>query len=225
MVHRRPPAAWLSRLGLATAFLAAGLGGPGGARALPSEEAILPVEAHTTPEMQRLARDHAAELVAVRDDLRRCAPGLPTERHGIGFRRPRFLAATGPHLALWVWLGAGDAPLGADLPSRAAAAFQRHGRALFRVLTARSAVAGDERVAGYGIVLTWLRPGGGDPPVGETLVVAAGKSATVGFARQGGGTAPFLSGAAVRAFDGQTDLGAIRLPVANVEPEPGPGCP
>jgi hypothetical protein len=200
---------------LAAATLLAGLLATDPAAGLDPEEAILPVESHATAEGRSLAEAYADELRQLHAEFRRCHPALGLERHGIAFRRPRGSSA-GPQssLTLWAWLD-GDPPHGRDLGQRAVHAFARHGHALFLRLVARSRVFGDPRVGGYGIILSWIRPGPGDggKMVGESLAVFADKLAAANFVHETIAPTVFLERAAVRAFDGQTEVGTPRLAV------------
>jgi hypothetical protein len=184
------------------------------AAALGPEEAVLPIDRHATAEARELAEAHAAELGQLYAEFRRCHPDLGLERHGIAFRRPRGASAGSPSLTLWAWLD-GDPPPGDSLSRRAVYAFARHGHALFRRLVARRGVFADGRVGGYGVILSWLRPapGEGGKLVGESLAVFAGKLAVANFVHETIGPAVFLERAAVRAFDGQTEVGTPRLAV------------
>lgn len=193
------------------ALLVLGLG-TATAAALAQDAAVLPLESYTSAEARALAQVHAAELQALREDLRRCLPGLDVERHGIAFRRPRGSVADPPSLTLWVWLPASAPPSAADLPRRAGQAFRRYGQALVRQLVARSPVFADPRVGGYGLILTWLSPARRDGRlVGESIAVFAGKLATANFAHDTITADVFLSRAEVRGFDGEIEVGPLPL--------------
>ena len=173
---------------------------------------MLPIERYTSAEDRALAQVHAGELQALRAELRRCLPGVDVERHGIAFRRRRGMVAGPPALTLWVWLPPADAPAGPDLPRRAGQAFRRYGQALVRQLVARSPVFADPRVGGYGLILTWLGPTQREGrPVGESVAVFADKVATANLAHDTITADVFLSRVEVRLFDGETELGPLRL--------------
>jgi hypothetical protein len=197
---------------VAAAFLAAGPGG--GPAALAADEAILPLEQHAAGEARALAAEHAGELRRLQAELQPCATRLDVQRHGLAFRRPQTQPAAAPHLTLWVWVDPGQSPGGVSLVARAAGVFERHGRALFARLLARSAVFTDPRVGGYGLILTWLSPAQrGGRLVGESLAVFADKLAVANFVHETIGAATFLARADVRAFDGQTELTSPSLAV------------
>jgi hypothetical protein len=205
-------------LGLATLLAV----GPAEAQR-PPDEAILPVDAHRGPDVQALARTHAAELRALYDEVRRCAPDLDIQHHGIGFRRPRGVANSLPHLALWLRLDAAGPLAGNDLAERAGQAFRRYARRLLPRLVARGSVHGDAQVGGYALLLTWIRTArAGDTPVGETLVVFADKRAVAAFVDRSLPASDLLGQALVRAFDGETEVTLGALPLGAQEPEPAP---
>jgi hypothetical protein len=178
-------------------------------------EAILPPAGHVAGEPRALMEAHGAELRALAADLARCATVLSVERHGISFRRPQADPAAPPHLTLWVWLH-DPTPAGGDPTARAADAFGRFGQPLLRRLVLRSAVFADGRAGGYGLVLSWLGPTSrAGRAVAESLVVFAGKLATANFVHDTIGPSTFLERAAVRVFDGQTEVGGGPLVVAD----------
>lgn len=195
------------------------------AGAAPPGEAILPPAGHAAGDARALAEAHGGELRALLRDLARCAPTLVVDRHGVAFRRPRGEPGAPLHLTLWAWVP-GDAPLpGADPAGRAGEAFRRYGRVVFRRLLARGAILTDDRVGGYGFVLSWLGPGvRAGRPIAESLVLFADKVAGANFALDTIAAAPFLERVRVRLFEGETELPAARLPVADDGPAVGEPC-
>jgi hypothetical protein len=197
--------AWL----VATLALAGAAAGQGAA------EVILPPAGHAAGEPRALAAAHAAELRALAAELHRCVPALSVERHGIGFRRPQADPGAPSHLTLWVWLQ-DPVPAGADPAARAADAFRRLGQPLVRRLIRRSGVFADGRVRGYGLVLSWLSPTSrGGRVVAESLVLFVEKLTAANFAHDTIRPGTFLERAAVRLFDGQTEVSGARLAVAD----------
>lgn len=191
----------------------------------PAEEAIVPLTEYRNVESRGLAQAHFAELRLLYESVRRCAPELDFSRYGLGFRRPLGSEKIPPHLAIWVWLPREPSPAGATIGVRAADAFRRYGPPLLAQLVARGPIHSDSRVGGYGLVLTWIKPGDSDPPIGETLVVFAPKAAAEPFV---GGTAPLaalLAEARIRVFDGQTEVTLPRLVIGDQEVSaPSPAC-
>ena len=192
----------------------------------PADEAILPPEDYRFPDARVLAVDHGEHLAALYADVRRCAPELDFQLDGIAFQRPRQGASSAPHLTLWVFLDARRPPLGSNTAGRATEAARQYGRRLIRRLSAASPVAGDGRVGGYGLILSWIGARKiRDHPVMESLVVFARKEPAVAFA-SGQITLPeFLAAADVRMFDGQDEL---PFPALTTHEAPGPpgleGC-
>jgi hypothetical protein len=191
----------------------------------PAEEAIVPLAEYKAVESRALAQAYSSELRLLYEAVRRCAPEVDFHRHGLGFRRPMGLEKVEPHLAIWVWLPHEPAPEGADISARAADAFRRYGPRLLPHLVARGQIHADSRVGGYGLVLTWIKPPAADPPIGETLVVFAPKSAVEPFVA---GTTPItalLAKARIRTFDGQTEVMSPRLEIRDQEASaPSPSC-
>jgi hypothetical protein len=191
----------------------------------PAEEAILPIAEYKATESRALAQVYLPELRLLYEAVRRCAPEVDFHRHGLGFRRPLGSEKVAPHLAIWVWLPPEPTPEGADIGARAADAFRRYGPRLLPHLVARGPIHADSRVGGYGLVLTWIKPPAADPPIGETLVVFAPKSAVELFA---GGATPItalLAQARIRTFDGQTEVMSPRLEIGDREVSaPSPSC-
>jgi hypothetical protein len=183
----------------------------------PAEEAIVPLADYKNAESRTLAQDHLSELRVLYDAVRRCTPEVDFHRHGLGFRRPLGLENVRPYLTIWVWLPNEPTPAGASVGARASDAFRVFGPRLLPHLVARSQIHGDDRVGGYGLVLTWTKQPAADPPIGETLVVFAPKPAVEPFVA---GTSPItalLAQSRTRVFDGQTEVPDPRLSVSDQE--------
>jgi len=212
--------------GLAAALLlaTAGLPPPAGA-APPADDAVLPADEHAAGEARALAEEYAGELRQLRGELTPCAAGLAVQRHGIAFRRPQGQPDGPPYLTLWVWVEPGRSPAGSTLAARAAAAFARHGRPLFARLLGRSALFAEPRVGGYALILTWLAPETrGGRLVGESVAVFADKVTVANFVHETIAPAEFLARAHLRAFDGQAELAAPALALADRPSGAPPGC-
>jgi hypothetical protein len=207
------------------AVIAGCLAGAGPAWAQRSvDEAILPLAEYRAQDVRGLAETYLEELRAVYQSVRRCLPEVDFHHHGLGFRRPLGIDGLPPYLAAWVWIP-GDAALPSEgLGARATEAFRRYAPRMLPQLVARQVVHADARVGGYGLVLTWIKPGGADPPIAETLVVFLPKGAATLFVS---GTATFtelLAGARIRAFDGQTEvkLAGLGIPGGEAPVLPAP---
>lgn len=180
------------------------------------EEAIYPLAEYKATDARVLAEAHASELRQLYEGVRRCVPEVDFHRQGLGFRRPIGATEGGPHLTLWVWTPTVE---GRDLPARAADAFRRFSPRLWAEAAKRQPVHADGRVGGYGLVLSWLKPGGGDSPVGETLVLFAPKAAVAAFVEGRLSVADLRRQARIRLFDGQIE---VPLP-GGIPPEAGTG--
>jgi hypothetical protein len=171
------------------------------------EDSIYPLSEYRTADARALADAHAGELRAFYGAVRRCTPELDFARHGIGFRRPMGMTGIDPYFTAWTWLQWAPPPEGRDPAGRAADAFRRYGPKLLPHLAARDPVRADAKVGGYGLVLTWLKPGPTtDAPVGETLVVFMPKESVVSFVGGGATLAELVARSRLRLFDGQTEL-------------------
>jgi hypothetical protein len=189
-----------------------------------AEEAIFPLAEYKAQDSRALAQTYLGELQALYQSVRRCTPELDFHHHGIGFRRPLGVDGQPPYLATWVWIPSEPVLPTDGLPARAAEAFRRYAPKMLPQLVARDVINADSRVGGYGLVLTWIKPPGGDPPIGETVVVFLPKSAVTPFI---GGTATFaelLAQARIRAFDGQAEvkLNGLAFPDREVPVRPPP---
>ena len=190
------------------------------------EDAVLPLGEYRAADARALAEAHVAELRRLYDDVRRCAPELDFHQPGIGFRKPRGKPQLAPHFSAWMVMDQSVTPSGGDLGARAAEAFHRYGSRLFQRLLAREPIRADARLGGYGLVLTWMRPGQGDDQVGETLVVFADNAGVAEFIGGALGAGAFLARADVRLFDGQTDRTGVQVPVDDAKVvRGGEACP
>jgi hypothetical protein len=119
-----------------------------------------------------------------------------------------------PYFTVWAWLQWAPAPAGRNPTERAADAFRRYAPKLLPHLVARDPIREDAKVGGYGLVLTWLKPGPTtDAPVGETLVAFAPKEAVASFVSNEAVFSDLLAQSRLRLFDGQTEL---RVPALEI---------
>jgi hypothetical protein len=192
-----------------------------------AEDSIYPLSEYRAADARALAVAHGGELRALYEAVRRCAPELDFARHGIGFRRPLGMTGIDPYFTAWTWLQWAPPPEGLDLVGRAADAFRRYGPKLLPHLAARDPVRADAKVGGYGLVLTWLKPGPTtDAPVGETLVVFAPKESVVSFVSGGVTLAELVARSRLRLFDGQTEmpLPSLGVPDRDAATPASPPC-
>jgi len=204
------------RIAVALALLAALAGA---ARAAPPEETILPPEAYKSDAARSLAAAYAAQLRQIYDNVYHCLPWLHIGKHGLGFRRPRATDRDGHYLSIWVWVDQISNPEFAAMPvaRRASAMFSRHGVDLLRRLLSHAPLAPEPRVAGYAVVLSWLKPDGTAGPAGqgvaETLAVFADTASVQGFFALSMTPAQFVERALVTSFDGKRELGRLALEI------------
>lgn len=195
-------------LGWVAVTVAATLVATGAGAQLPPEQAIFPEKEYRQADSRVLGQAYAAELRALYADVRRCAPELEFQQRGIGFWKPRDVATALPHLALWVWVDPGLISWGQDIQARAAHAFHRFARRLVPTMLARAPVRDDQRVEGYGLVMSWLGPAksADDRPVGETLATFFDKESAAAFTDGTLNGTDFLARARVKLFGGEVEV-------------------
>jgi hypothetical protein len=220
MTMRRRIRWWAAGATIAILVLGARAGWP----QRPVEEAIFPIAEYKAQDGRVLAQAYLGELQAFYQSVRRCTPELDFHQHGLGFRRPLGLEGLPPYLATWVWIPNEPALPSDGIGARATEAFRRYAPKLLPQLVAREVIHADARVGGYGLVLTWVKPPGGDPPIGETLVVFLPKAAVTPFVDGAGTFTKLLAQARIRAFDGQTEvkLTGLAIPDGEVPVRPPP---
>ena len=189
------------------------------------EEAIFPLSEYKAADARALAQTHLGELRALYQSVRRCTPEVDFHQHGLGFRRPLGVEGQPPYLATWVWIPSEPALPADGVGPRAVEAFRRYAPKLLPQLVARDVIHADARVGGYGLVLTWVKPGGADPPIGETLVVFLPKASATPFVNGAATFTELLAQARIRVFDGQTEMKPAGLAIPNGEaPVRPPPC-
>jgi hypothetical protein len=177
------------------------------------EDTVLPLREYRSTDARVLAEAHAAELRDLYEDLRRCVPELDFNQPGIGFRKPRGKPELAPHLSIWMITDGSAGPIGDDLRTRAADAFQRYGARLLLRLVARPSIRADSRLGGYGLVLTWTWSPQGDERRGETLVVFVDGASAAGFVGGVLGPGALLQRADIRLFEGDLERPGVRITV------------
>lgn len=187
------------------------------------DDAIFPLAQYKAQD-RPLAQTYLDELRALYQSVRRCTPEVDFHQHGLGFRRPLGIDGLPPYLTTWVWIPTEPALPADGLGARATEAFRRFAPRLLPQLVAREVIHADGRVGGYGLVLTWIKPGGADPPIGETLVVFLPKAAVTPFVSGAGTFTDLLVQARIRTFDGQTEvkLGGLPMPTGEAPVLPPP---
>jgi hypothetical protein len=201
----------LKYLTLATAVTIA-LSGP--AAAVPVDEAIGTPDQYNTAKARTLASAHHGQLVTLYDSISTCLPWVNVHTRGIGFRKPKWAQEDERYLATWILIDQKDDGRFGEFSKerRASAMFSRYGVDLLRRMTALKAVAGDGGVQGYGVVLSWTKPGS-DQKVNESLVFWVDKATAQGFLARRVPAADMVSRAKLNYFDGVEEHGRIALEV------------
>ena len=194
------------------------VGVAGGAAAAPPEEAIVALDKYTTEKARTLATTFTPQLRQIYNRVYHCRPWLDVRKGGLGFTRAVGQPGDDRFLNIWVWVEQEITPEFAGLGSaarRASAMFSRHGVDLLRHLAADARVFGDPALAGYSVILTWLKPEGrvGNKETAETLGVFADKSAVQAFLAKQISAREFVEKATIVAFDGKDRLGQLPLEV------------
>ena len=194
------------------------IGVVGGAAAAPPEEAIVTLDKYTTEKGRTLATMFAPQLRQIYNRVYHCRPWLDVRKGGLGFTRAVGHPGDDRFLNIWVWVEQEITPEFTGLGSaarRASAMFSRHGVDLLRHLAADARVFGDPALAGYSVILTWLKPGGrvGNEETAETLGVFAEKSAVQAFLAKQISAREFVEKASIVAFDGKDRLERLPLEV------------
>ena len=203
----------LKYLTVATAVaIALGCGGP--AAAVPADEAIGTPDQYSTAKARTLASTHHTQLVSLYDSISTCLPWVNVNSRGIGFRKPKWAQEDDRYLTTWVLIDQKDDARFGALPveRRASAMFSRYGVDLLRRMTALKGVAGDGGLQGYGVVLSWTKPGS-DQKVNESLVFWVDKATAQGFVARRVPAADLVSRAKLNYFDGTDEHGRIALEV------------
>jgi hypothetical protein len=199
----------------ATAMVVALLVPP--ANAVTVDEAVMPPDRYTTAKGKDLARAHRQELVSLYDNIYHCMPWVDIQPSGIGFRTPRGATGDDRYLALWIWIEQKEDPAFAALSQsrRVSAMLSRYAADVMRRLAALKAPTADANVHGFGVVLSWVKPGTldrkGVKPVNETVALFVDKTSALDFLARSLPAPDFLARAQLAVFDGQQELG--RLPV------------
>ena len=201
----------LKYLTVATAVTIA-LSGP--AAAVPVDEAIGTPDQYNPAKARTLASAHHGQLVTLYDSISTCLPWVNVHTRGIGFRKPKWAQEDERYLATWIIIDQKDDGRFGEFSKerRASAMFSRYGVDLLRRMTALKAVAGDGGVQGYGVVLSWTKPGS-DQKVNESLVFWVDKATAQGFLARRVPAADMVSRAKLNYFDGVEEHGRIALEV------------
>lgn len=224
------------RLLLAGALLAA-LAGPSLAG---QEDTLIPIEKYDTIKGKSLASVYKTRLLQFSEQIYHCLPWISVVPNGLGFRRAKDAQADDRYLSTWIQVDqkedAAFAALSQD--QRVSAMFSRYGVDLLKRMTALTGVVGDADVAGFSVVLSWLKPGTvqpGRPAVSETLALFIDKTTLLDFLANRVPADEFTNRARFTVFDGTSPIGRVALDVwedsfnstyklANYDPPQGARC-
>jgi len=183
--------------------------------ALAQTEGILPTDQYTSEKAKRLATTHAEVLRDLNTTIYHCLPWLEVYRGSIGFFKPKHLSVDDRYLSVRTFVeqepSADFARLGAD--QRASAMFSRYVGHLLRRMTRDRAVLSDPDIAGFTVIVEWVKQGGAinGRAVHETIAVFIDKPLARAYLERRVDTAGIAARARVIGFDGETALGEIKL--------------
>jgi hypothetical protein len=218
VIDRRPAhVGGLKRLTTAAAVaLALVAAAPAGAAT--RDDAIGKLDQYNSEKARTLASTHHAQLVSLYDGIYHCLPWVDIHKQGIGFRKPKWAQQDDRYLATWIIIDQKDDGHFGTFPRerRASLMFSRYGVDLLRRMVALQGVAGDPAVQGYGVVLSWTKPGTDKPgmqPVNESLVFWVDKAVAQGYLARRVSAADLTSRARYTMFDGIEEQGRLPLEV------------
>lgn len=191
----------------------------GAARAGPTDEAIMPLDQYTSAKGKALASTYHAPLRQLSEQIYQCLPWLDVRKNGLGFRKPLWAAADDRYLSVWVWVEQlEDHRFAALTPEqRASAMFSRYGVPLLRRLAGVGDVAADRNLDGFGVILSWVKPGTVNKkdvqPINETLAFFTDRASGLDFLGRRLAASEFTNRAHFTFFDGQQEVGRLPLTV------------
>ena len=229
------------RLTLVAALALACLMGAGRAHAQVPEDRLLPLDQYTSEKARALGATHRQALRALNATIYHCMPWVETQKHSIGFFRPKHMAGGDDrYLSLRIYIEQDASPEFARLrvEERASAMFSRYVGPMLRRMTKDPAIPADPALDGFTVILEWMKQvprDSNERPVHETIAVFVEKPLALDYLA---GTIPIADVAAkasVLGFDGVTALGNMRLgvwedkfvstfKVSNYVLEPGVTC-
>jgi hypothetical protein len=188
------------------------------AAAPPPEDRVLPVELYTSEKAKALGATHLEALRALNAGVYHCMPWVETQKHSIGFFRPKNSSGDDRYLSIRIYIEQDPSQEFSRfrVEERASAMFSRYVGPLLRRMTKDPAVAADPALDGFTVILEWMKQvprNAGDRPVHETIAIFIEKSVAADYLA---GAIPITDVAAkarVLAFDGETALGPMRLAV------------
>lgn len=215
------------------------LGAPREAATAPSDDRVLAADQYTSEKARRLATRYAPVLRDLSAGIYHCVPWVEVQKQSIGFFKPKHLEGDDRYLSVRIYIDQDPSPSFAQLEptQRASAMFSRYAGALLRRMGKSPALMTDDAVDGFTIILEWLKQGVrmNGRPVHETIAVFVTKPLASSFLQGRTPIAELARQVSVRAWDGETALGLLRLSgwdddfvatykVKNYELAPGVTC-
>ena len=176
---------------------------------------VLPADQYSSQTAKRLAATHATALRDIAGTLYHCLPWLEVHRHSIGFFKPKHATTDERYLSVRVFVeqepSESFAQLGAE--GRAGAMFSRYVGHLLRRMARDRALVGDTDLAGFTVIVEWVKQGAAinGRPVHETIAAFVPKPLAVEYLTRRAGAADLARRSRVLAFDGETALGEIAV--------------
>jgi hypothetical protein len=217
ITRRAPLARGLKRFTtVAAVTLALATAVPAGAAT--REDAIGNLDQYNSVKARTLASNYHPQLVTLYDGIYHCMPWVDIRKGGIGFRKPRWAQEDDRYLATWIVIDQKDDGRFGTFPKerRASAMFSRYGVEILRRMVALPGVGSDPAVQGYGVVLSWSKPGTDKPgmqPVNESLVFWVDKAVAQGYLARKVAATELTAKARNTYFDGTEEHGRVQLEV------------
>src|SRR5712692_1422054 len=126
-----------------------------------SDSILIPLDKYTTPKAKSLGLTYRTRLIQFYEQIYNCMPWVSVHPNGIGFPRRKGDDTDYRYLSVWIAVDQQDDGTFAALPQdrRVSAMFSRYGMDMLRRMTALKDVAADANIAGFYVVLSWLKPG------------------------------------------------------------------
>jgi len=204
------------------------------------EDALMPVEKHTTLKGKSLATAHRNRLLQFSTQIYNCLPWVALYPGELGFPQERGNQNDDRYLSTWIWVDQREDAVFASLSRdrRVSAMFSRYGVDMLRRMAELSDVLEDPNVSGLSVVLSWLKPGTARPgrkAVNETLALFVDKATVADFLAGRVASDEFTNRSRFKLFDGTDLVGRVPLEVwedsfnsthkaTNYEPPKGAVC-
>lgn len=199
-------------------LLTAALVVSGGAVLAAPEDALMPVEKHTTAKGKNLASVHRDRLLQFSEQIYNCMPWLFVYPGELGFKQARGSQTDDRYFSTWIYVDQREDPVFGALSQerRVSAMFSRYGVDMLRRMADLPEVLEDGNVTGLSVVLSWLKPrttGPGRKAVNETLALFVDKATLLDFLAKRLGPDEFANRSKFTLFDGTDAVGRVPLEV------------